>query len=166
MNKKLLGSALAFLFLAMLATPMVGTAQASRIKEPYYAEYGVMPVSPPTVHKVVGVIEITSGSVLQGAYDGPLGIGTMTAELIITVDNTKAEKAVTVFRNTLEITSGPYGAFTLEGLTHFKFDKDGLVSGKTVLQGMSELGPVTIIADKGFKAPPKPIWEEGIIIHP
>ena len=125
-----------------------------------------MPVSPNTVDKMVGVCRIRSGAVLQGPYDGPLGVGAMTAKLIIRVDNTENEKTVTVFKNTLEIASGPYGAFTLKGLTHLKFDEDGYVSGKTVLQGMSELGRVTIIADKGFKSPPKPIWEEGIIIHP
>ena len=162
MNKKILVLALA---VAMLALPMVRIAQASRIKEPYYVEYGVMPVSGPTVEKEVGVNEILRGRVMQGPYDGPLGVGTMTAELVISKTNTKAEKGVTIFKNTLEITSGPYGAFTLEGLTHFKGDEDG-ISGKTVLQGMSELGPVTIIADKGFKSPPKPLWEEGWIIVP
>ena len=163
MNKKILVIALA---VAMLALPMVGTAQARRIREPYYAEYGVMPVSPNTVDKMVGVCRIRSGAVAQGPYDGPLGVGTMTAELIIRVDNTKNEKTVMIFKNTLDIASGPYGAFTLKGLSHFKFDEDGYVSGKTVLQGMSELGRVTIIADKGFKPPPKPVWEDGIIIHP
>lgn len=162
MNKKILVIALA---VAVLALPIISIAQASRIKEPYYVEYGVMPVSGPTVEKEVGVVEIARGSVLAGPYNGPLGVGTMTAELVISKTNTKAEKGVTTFKNTLEITSGPYGAFTLEGLTHFKGDEDG-VTGKTVLQGMSELGPVTIIADKGFKSPPKPIWEEGVIIHP
>ena len=163
MNKKILVLALA---VAMLALPMVRIAQASRIKEPYYVEYGVMPVSGPTVEKEVGVNEILRGRVMQGPYDGPLGVGTMTAELVIAKENTKAIKALTTFKNTLEITSGPYGAFTLEGLTHFKADEYGFVSGKTVLQGMSELGPVTIIADKGFKSPPNPIWEDGVIIHP
>lgn len=166
MKKKALGVFIAVLTLAVLSTTMIGSAQAYRIKEPYYVEYGVSPVAPNTVDKMVGVCRIRSGSVLQGPYDGPVGVGTMTAELIIRVDNTKNEKTVTIFKNTLEITSGPYGAFTLQGLTHFKYDEDGFVSGKTVLQGMSELGPVTIIADKGFKDPPKPIWEEGIIIHP
>ena len=102
---------------------------------------------------------------MQRPYDGPLGVGTMTAELVIAKENTKAIKALTTFKNTLEITSGPYGAFTLEGLTHFKVYEDG-GRGKTVLQGMSELGPVTIIANKGFKSPPNPIWEDGVIIHP
>jgi len=166
MKKKALGVFIAVLTLAVLSTTMIGSAQACRIKEPYYVEYGVMPVSPNTVDKMVGVCRIRSGSVMQGAYDGPLGVGTMTAKLIIRVDNTKNEKTVTIYRNTLEITSGPYGAFTLKGLTHFKHDDGELVSGKTVLQGMSELGRVTIIADKGFKSPPKPIWEDGIIIHP
>ena len=155
-----------FLFVAMMTTPLIGTAQARRVKEPYYAEYGVMPLSPPTVEKEVGVVEIKRGRVFQGPYDGPLGVGTMTAELMITMENTKNENEVTIFKNTLEITSGPYGAFTLVGTSHFKADEDGYVRGKTVLQGKSEVGQITIIADKGFKPPPKPIWEEGVIIHP
>ena len=110
MNKKILVIALA---VAMLALPMISIAQASRIKEPYYATYKVYPVSPPTVQKEVGVVTITRGRVLQGPYDGPLGVGTMTAELVIAKANTKAEKGLTTFKNTLEITSGPYGAFTL-----------------------------------------------------
>jgi hypothetical protein len=165
LKKKILVIAFALMFAALLVSPLVGAVQAKRTKEPYYVEYGVMPVSPPTVEKEVGVVEIARGSVLAGPYNGPLGVGTMTAELVISKTNTKAEKGVTIFKNTLEITSGPYGAFTLEGLTHFKGDEDG-ISGKTVLQGMSELGPVTIIADKGFKSPPKPLWEEGWIIVP
>ena len=148
----------------ILALPMISIVQASRIKEPYYVEYGVMPVSGPTVEKEVGVVEIKRGRVFQGPYDGPLGVGTMTAELMITMENPKNE--VTIFKNTLEITSGPYGAFTLVGTSHFKADEDGYVRGKTVLQGKSEVGQITIIADKGFKPPPKPIWEEGVLIHP
>ena len=166
MKKKILMIFVAVMALAMLATPLVGAAQARRIKEPYYATYGVSPVSPNTVDKTVGVCTIRSGGVMQGPYTGPLGIGTMTAELIIAHENMVTGDRLVNFKNTLEITSGPYGAFTLEGLTHFKFEGGVWVSGKTVLQGMSELGPVTIIADKGFKDPPKPIWEEGVIIHP
>jgi hypothetical protein len=164
-KKKILFVAFAFLFVAMLVAPLVGAAQAKRTKEPYYVDYVMRTISPPTVQKEVGVVGIARGTVLQGPYDGPLGEGTMTAELILT-KSTKDEKAVTIFKNTLEITSGPYGAFTLTGLTHYKYNEDGFVSGKTVLQGKSEGGQVTIVAEKGFKPPPKPIWEEGWIIVP
>jgi hypothetical protein len=169
MNKKILSLTMTVFTLAVMTLPMISTAQAARTKEPYYAEYGVMPLSPNTVDKTVGVVRIRSGAVHQGPYNGPLGTGTMTAELVIRIDtfcDTEIEKSVATFRNTLEITSGPFGAFTLEGSTHFKFDEEGNFWGKTKLQGMSELGQVTIIADKGYKSPPKPIWEEGYIIHP
>jgi len=165
MNKKMLSLIVTTLAVVIMVTPLIGTAQARRTKEPYSAAYGVSPISGPTVDKTVGVVRIRSGSVLQGPYDGPLGIGTMTAELVIRMDNSKSLKTLITFENTLEITSGPFGSFTLEGLTHFKFDEAGYVSGKTVLQGMSELGPVTIIADKGT-GPPLGVWEEGYIIHP
>ena len=165
MNKKILGVFVAVLTLAVLVIPMVGTAQASRTKEPYYTEYGVSPIAPNTVDKEVGVCRIRSGMVMQGAYDGPLGIGTMTAELIFRLDNSVTGMSISTFKNTLVITAGPYGAFTLKGSTHFKTDANGF-SGKTMLQGKSDLGPVTISANKGFKSPPKPIWENGWISHP
>ena len=164
MKKKSIGIIVSLFVLVLLATPVMAEPEG-RIKEPYSVSYTVSPVSPPTVDKTVGVVRIRSGSVLSGPYDGPLGIGTMTAELVIRMDNTKNLKTLVTFKNTLVITSGPYGAFTLEGSTHFKLDEDGPVSGKTVLQGMSEVGPVTIIAEKGV-IPPLTVWEEGVIIHP
>ena len=166
LNKKVLMATLILVTVTVLATPFVGTVQAKRTKEPYYVEYGVKRISPPTIQKEVGVVQMARGTVYQGAYDGPVGVGTMTAELIIMKATTKVEKGETIFRNILEITSGPYGAFTLKGFTHYKYDADGFVSGKTVLQGKSEVGQVTIIAEKGFKSPPNPIWEEGWIIVP
>ena len=165
MNKKLSVAFVAVLTLAVLATTMVGAVQAKQTKEPYYVEYGVMPIAPNTVDKNVGVCRIRSGSVMQGAYDGPVGVGTMTAELILKLDNSVTGMSVTTYKNTLVITSGPYGAFTLKGSTHFKSDANGF-SGKTMLQGMSDFGPVTISAEKGFKSPPNPIWESGWISHP
>ena len=137
MNKKILSLTMTVFTLAVMTLPMISTVQAARTKEPYYAEYGVMPLSPNTVDKTVGVVRIRSGAVHQGPYTGPLGTGTMTAELVIRIDtfcDTEIEKSVATFRNTLEITSGPYGAFTLEGETHFKHEGGALTSGKTVLQ--------------------------------
>ena len=161
----MLGAFLSVVTVVFLAAPLIALAQASMTKEPYYAAYGVSPISPNTVDKTVGVCTIRSGAVMRGSYEGPLGTGTMTAELIIHHSNTVTGKSLSTFKNTLEITSGPYGAFTLEGETHFKYEGGALTSGKTVLQGMSELGPVTINAEKGF-GPPKGIWENGWIIHP
>ena len=160
----MLGAFLSVVTVVFLAAPLIAIAQASMTKEPYYAAYGVSPISPNTVDKTVGVCTIRSGAVMQGSYEGPLGTGTMTAELIIHHSNTVTGKSLSTFKNTLEITSGPYGAFTLEGSTHFKTDANGF-SGKTMLQGMSDFGPVTISAEKGF-GPPKGIWENGWIIHP
>jgi len=161
----MLGAFLSVVTVVFLATSLIAIAQASMIKEPYYAAYGVSPISPNTVDKTVGVCRIRSGGVLRGAYDGPLGEGTMTAELIINLQNTVSGKGLVTFKNTLEITSGPYGAFALEGLTHFKYEAGALASGRTQLHGNSDLGPVTISAEKGF-GPPKGIWENGWIIHP
>ena len=165
MNKKILSLIVTTLAVVIMVTPLIGTAQARRTKEPYYAEYGVMPIAPNTVDKNVGVCRIRSGSIMQGAYDGPVGVGTMTAELILKLDNSVTGMSITTYKNTLVITSGPYGAFTLEGSTHFKTDANGF-SGKTMLQGVSDFGPVTISAEKGFKSPPNPIWESGWISHP
>ena len=164
MEKKILGLFVGLFVVGLLATPVMA-APGGRIKEPYSVTYTVSPVSLPTIDKTVGVVRIRSGSVMQGAYDGPVGVGTMTAELILKLDNSVTGMSITTYRNTLVITSGPYGAFTLEGSTHFKSDANGF-SGKTMLQGMSDFGPVTISAEKGFKSPPNPIWESGWISHP
>ena len=82
MNKKVSVAFVAVLTLAVLATAMVGAVQAKQTKEPYYVEYGVGPIAPNTVDKNVGVCRIRSGSVMQGAYDGPVGVGTFKSKSV------------------------------------------------------------------------------------
>jgi hypothetical protein len=170
MNKKALSIAITLFSLTMLATTLVGSVQACgcgywrrRIVEPYYVTYTVQPIQMGT-SEIKGDYCITTGAVMQGAYDGPVGTGTMTAELIVSVTNTVTGNGWTTFKNTLELTDGPYGPVTLVGFTVFTAEGGVLVSGRTFLCGKSALGFIYISAEKGYGT--SGIWEDGWISHP
>jgi hypothetical protein len=165
-TRKTLGICTVLVIVAMLITPLIGTAQAYKVREPYHAEYRVVQIQPPTSSEVKGDYQITKGSIAQGHYVGPLGEGTMTAELLVAVHNTVTGKAWATLKNTIVIDSGPFGAGTVVGFTWFKYDNSPLpYDGHTILGGTGDLRGVSVFADKlpatgGF------ITEDGWIIHP
>jgi hypothetical protein len=179
-NRKILVVFIALLAAAMLATPLVGATQACgfrRIIQPYAAEYIVKQIKAPNPPVVKGDFSIVTGSVSEGAYNGPLGTGTMTAELIRQVTNTVTQEGCQTAKNTLVITSGPYGAGTLVGYSWFTFDDivppppPTPTRGATFLSGELGSTDITIIAEKGFVIvlPPAPnagsnVWEKGWMI--
>lgn len=159
----------------MLATSLIETTQACGIKqtitkEPYSVTYVVKQIQAPNPAEVKGDYKITTGAIAQGAYNGPLGTGTMTAELIKFVVNTVTGEGWQSLKNTLVITSGPYGAGTLVGYSWFKFDSTSppltTTNGGTILSGQIGCNHITIIAEKGYTATPKGtnVWEQGCMI--
>jgi hypothetical protein len=170
MNRKILLITLAIFAIAILLTPVFGTAQACTygpklVKEPYHAEYRVLQIQPATSTEVKGDYTITKGALYQGPYDGPLGKGTMTAELLMAVYNTVTGKGSATLKNTLVIDSGPYGAGTIVGFTWFKYDNSPLPYwGYTILGGTGSLRDVSVFADK-LPAAGGLITEDGWIIH-
>ena len=173
MNRKVLATSLALLLVAMLATPLFEIAQActyKNIKQPYSTTYVVKPIqaaNPPEIH---GDFTIITGAINQGVYNGPLGVGTMTAELIRYVINTATGEGWQYVKNTLVITSGPYGAGTLVGYTWFKIDNVSppvtTTSGGTFLCGNLGHNFITITGEKGYTQTPEGynVWEEGLLI--
>jgi hypothetical protein len=165
-NRKLLWLSTLIMIMAMLISPIIGTAQACKVREPYHAEYRVVQIQPPTSSEVKGDYQITKGAVFQGHYAGPLGEGTMIAELLVAIHNTATGIAWATLKNTLVIDSGPYGTGTIVGFTWFKYDNSPLPYwGYTILGGTGDLRGVSVFADKlpatgGF------ITEDGWIIHP
>ncbi|MGZ4850398.1 MAG: hypothetical protein ACXV2C_03350 [Candidatus Bathyarchaeia archaeon] len=175
MNRKVLGITLVLMVVFMLATSLVETAQACgpkhRItKEPYSVTYVVTQIKAPNPAEVKGDYKITTGAIAQGVYSSPLGTGTMTAELMKFVVNTVTGEGWQYLKNTLVITSGPFGAGTLVGFSWFKFDSVipplTTTSGGTFLSGQIGCNHVTIIAEKGYTATPKGtnVWEEGWMV--
>jgi hypothetical protein len=170
MNKKVLVIALAILAAAMLATPLIGTTQACLCRtkitrEPYHAQYTVHLTYPGTT-EVKGDYTIAKGAIAQGAYDGPLGVGTMTAELQILVVNTVTGKAWSIFKNTLVINSGPYGAGTMVGFSWFVYANSPLpYDGGTLLCGSGNLKGFIVSAHK-LTAAGGVVTEDGWLTHP
>jgi hypothetical protein len=183
-DKKILTLTITLLMIAMIGTQMVGTAQACKsgkqktagttqtclcrprmTREPYHVQYSVHGIQSPTI-EVKGDYRIIKGSVQQGAYDGPLGKGTMTAELIIFVTNTVTGKGWATLKNTLVIDSGPYGAGTLVGFTWFKYDNSQLpYDGSTLLWGTGDLSGISVSAKK-LALGGGLVSEDGWITHP
>jgi hypothetical protein len=170
MKRKILLITLAIFAIAILSTPVFGAAQAfthgpKLVKETYHAEYRVLQIQPVTSTEVKGDYTIVKGALYKGPYDGPLGKGTMNAELLIAVQNTVTGKASATLKNTLVIDSGPYGAGTIVGFTWFKYDNSPLPYwGYTILEGTGNLRGVSVFADK-LPAVGGLITENGWIIH-
>lgn len=172
MNRKVLAIALVVMCLAMLATSLVGAAQAcvvkNRITREYYSiQYVMTQIQAPNPPVIKGDCKIISGTISQGAYSSPLGTGTMTGELKTFVINTVKGTGWQYATNTIAITSGPYGSGTLTGYSWFTFDSVALPltssRGGTFLSGMLGGHHVTIMAEKGFNMAVG-VWEKGWII--
>ena len=174
MNKKVLMLTMTLLAVVMMATPLIGTAQACRRRtvERYSVEYTMFTVSPPNPPEFIGNHMILSGAVSEGAYDGPLGAGTMTAELIEGRINLVTGESRFAYKNTLAITDGPHGTGTLTGFSYFKlnwFDIPIEATGITFLSGTGELEGIRVFGKKGFTVTipgPAYVWEDGWMILP
>ncbi len=175
MNRKVLGLVLVLMVVAMLAVPLVGAAQAcgtrQRItREPYSVNYIMKQIQAPNPPEVKGDYTIATGGTAQGAYFGPLGTGTMNSEMIKFIINTVTGEGWQYLKNTLVITSGPYGKGTLVGYSWFKFDSVTppltTTSGGTVLFGKIGCNSITIMAEKGYTKTltGSPTSEKGWII--
>jgi hypothetical protein len=197
LNKKILGAFITLLAVAALVTPLFGTAQAcmhgrkSKTVVPYENSISMAVVPGTTEEKWSedGHVVIRKGTQRIGAYDGPLGVGTMYSEAIISV--TKFEippsgtppssvgKGGAIYREKYEIESGPYGAGTLEGRCIMKWDINTVdtpkyydyVSYSTFGQGTGGLAGITLkykttgsVLPAGAGLPPPPGLQVGIMI--
>jgi hypothetical protein len=119
----------------MMATPLVSKVQAKKTVIPY--DYTI--IGPPAAETIVdekfvadGQLRIAKGTYRTYSYDGPLGVGSVYTEAIISI--THAEDPETYpytkfygngnYRAILTITSGPYGTGTLEGQMILYWDGD------------------------------------------
>ena len=139
-NKKILVTFVILFAVAMLATPLIGTAQAcrhnGRSKTVVSYENSIsMTVIPGTTEEKWsedGSVVIRKGTQRTGAYDGPLGVGVMYSEAIISVTKfevppsgtppTSIGRGGAVYKEIYVIESGPFGAGTLEGVCVMKWD--------------------------------------------
>jgi hypothetical protein len=169
MNKKVLGIAVALLTVAMLATPMVGAANACfcsrRIMKQYSAAYMIHNTVPPVTEVKGDYIIMTKGEG-QGDYSGDLGTGIMSTVMIKTVINTVTHEGWQLIKNTVVITDGPYGTGTLVGYSWFKltFPPLTVVDGGMFLSGKLGCKYVTVMAEKGYMnvgPSVQSVWEEG-----
>jgi hypothetical protein len=171
LNRKVLGIAVALMAVAMLATPMVGAANACfwsrRIVKQYSASYMMHNTVPPVTEVKGDYIIMTKGEG-QGDYSSDLGTGTMSTVLIKTVINTVTGEGWQLIKNTVVITAGSYGTGTLVGYSWFKTKSTPtsftVVDGGTFLSGRLGCKYVTVMAEKGYTAAGpgvQSVWEEG-----
>jgi hypothetical protein len=141
MNKKVLMLTISILTISIMITPMIGTAQAwgwgrSRTIETFYVEPFV---DPPTLSNTVvlaegdekcvkdDTIKIVWGEIKKSNYNGPLGTGYQTREVLIGAQDcplTPSGKGWTINKMTIEITDGPFGKGILKGFAYSKFEFD------------------------------------------
>jgi hypothetical protein len=204
LNKKILATFITLLAVAMLVTPLVGTAQAcghdgrskthggrSKTVVPYENSISLAVVPGTTEEKWSedGLVCIRKGTQRIGAYDGPLGVGTMYSDAIISV--TKFEippgpagsvgHGGAVYKERYVIESGPFGAGTLEGICVMKWDSNTVDTPKyydyvgysTFGHGTGGLAGITLkykttgsALPAGPGLPPPPGLQEGIMVLP
>lgn len=146
MNKKVWGLALVLLTVAMLAAPMVGTAEACgfrRCRKPKTVEtFTVTPFEDPSTFsnavevpgesKLIcnGKIRIGHGATRELDYSGPLGTGKLYMLTLISITHlttpnvTSAGIGGGIYKYTLVIDDGPYGSGTLKGIAKLKWNLD------------------------------------------
>jgi hypothetical protein len=131
MNRKMLMLTLTFLLISMMATSMVGTAQACRRRRTVETFYSDPASDPPTLsdtqsisegdYKIVkdGTVRISWGMIKKSRYEGPLGSGYFTLETLIQKTNEPfmpVGEGWMICKYTLEIVDdGGYGTGTLRG---------------------------------------------------
>jgi hypothetical protein len=134
MNRKILVIAVAFLAVAVLATPLLGTAKACRWEKPKTIDvYTRTPgVDPPTevfleeipgdLNKILcdGKLQITSGRLATVAYGselddrGPLGFGTKYVKTIIAIQHFSGEMITAPTGETQTMYGHGFGIFKVK----------------------------------------------------
>jgi hypothetical protein len=197
LNKKLLVTFITLLAVAMLATPLIGAAQAcrhgARLKKvvPYETSISMAVVPGTTEEKWSedGHVVIRKGTQRTGAYDGPLGVGILYSEAVISVTKFEIPPSGTppssvghggaIYKEKYVIESGPFGAGTLEGICVMKWDINTVntpqyydyVGYSTFGHGTGGLAGITLKYKTTGSAlpaapglPPPPGLQEGVMI--
>jgi hypothetical protein len=163
-KKKVLGIAVALMAAAMLATPMIATAQAWGLCRPkvvpYSAAYETQNVGAPDSEVKGDYLILTNGEGV-GAYSGTIGEGTVHGFMIKTVIYLPTGEGWQLVKNTIEITAGDYGTGTLVGYGLFKLSGGAMGGGGGRIFLSGRLGGkwVTVSAERSFTPipPPPPI---------
>ena len=138
MNKKLSGLALAFIFLAMLATPVMAKTYGKGLTVETFtitqsdSSTLTLTLEVPGNPKLVcdGTIRNGHGAYREYDYVGPLGTGTLyqltlhSKTYLTTPYDTMAGVGGGVYEYTLVIDDGPYGSGTLKGIAKLEWDLD------------------------------------------
>jgi hypothetical protein len=148
MNKKLPGLALAFIFIAMLAAPVLAETYGKGLTVETFTITQSDPSTLTNMVEVPGNAKLICGGTIRnghGAYRtydyvGPLGTGTLY-QLTLHSKTDLAIPYVTetgvgggVYEYTLVIDDGPYGSGTLKGIAKLEWDAD--------FTGMTNIPPV------------------------
>lgn len=194
MNKRILAVVLASLAIVMLIAPLFGTAEAckhsckSKTVVSYENSISLAPIPGTTEEKWSedGTVVIRKGTQRIGAYDGPLGLGTMYSEAIISVTKfvvppsgtppTSIGQGGAIYKEKYVIESGPFGAGTLEGICIMKWNIDTVnmpqlydyVGYSIFDHGTDGLSEITLKYETtGSALPPYPPGlQQGIMILP
>jgi hypothetical protein len=136
LNKKVLVFAVAFLAVAVLATPMLGTAEACRHRRNRTVEtFTIVPFEDPATLTNMeqleegsveyyrdGTVAVAHGTLRMHDYNGPLGTGTFYIKTLFGIRQAPIpySNAAGIGRGFYEyklvIDDGPYGAGTLKGM--------------------------------------------------
>jgi len=193
-NRKILAGLLTLLMVALLVTPFVSSANAcdhgrrSKTVVLYENYISLAPVPGTTEEKWSqdGTVCIRKGTQRIGEYDGPLGIGTMYSDAIISVTIFEVPPSGTpptsighggaIYKEKYVIESGPFGAGTLEGICVMKWDSNTVDTPKyydyvgysTFGHGTGGLAGITLKYETtGSALPPYPPGlQQGIMILP
>ena len=130
------------LAVAVLATPLLGTAEACRHRRSRTVEtFSVIPfedpstftnmeeIEPATVEYYCdGTVSIAHGTIRKHDYNGSLGTGIFYIETLLSIAHVTipysnvAQTGRGLYKYTLIINDGPYGTGTLKGYGTVKFD--------------------------------------------
>ena len=194
MNRKILAGLITILLVALLLMPLVSSASAcnqhrkSKTVAHYEAFISMVPVPGTAEEKWSddGHVVIRKGTQRTGVYDGPLGVGMMYSEAIISVTkfdvppsgtpSTSIGHGGAIYKERYVIESGPFGAGTLEGICVMKWDINTVdlpqyydyVGYSTFGHGTGGLAGITLKYETtGSALPPfPPGLQQGIMILP
>jgi hypothetical protein len=192
LNKKILAGLISLLIVVLLVTPLVslgsacGRGRRSNTVVPYENSIAlsVIPETTEVQWSGDGTVVIRKGTQRVGAYDGPLGVGTMYSEAIVSVTKFEVPPSGTpstsighggaIYKERYVIDSGPFGAGTLEGVCVMKWDINTVdfpqyydyVGYSTFGHGTSGLAGITLKYETtGSALPPYPPGlQQGIMV--
>ena len=149
LNKKIPVVTVTILAVAMMAVSSVAFVQASKVVVPFSYTGGLTSIRSGEVDVQWTPdysTRIARGTWRLYSYSGPLGIGTYYSEALISITHYDNEtlgyttwNGGGVYRILYNITSGPYGVGTLEGISTQKWDYDFQRTPKNVLFGNATL---------------------------